>query len=444
MKKNKGVIGLLVLTLALALYAYFGEYKREENESKRKEEQSQVLKFKKEQIQKIILQTKNETLTLTRSPDGWTLSGAVTDEADNDEVERLVEQLSNEKIVDRVSQKSESSLTEYGLSPSAGTLTFEDNLGTKQVIEISSRKNFENLQYLRRDQEPDIFTSGDSWLSFLTKPAASFRNLKLLRTGLSKVSKITLNNSNGTMQLMNQAAQWQSVEKPKLILDQNLVRELLLQISQARATGLETQAPKGKKLMSLELSGDGLKWKSDFYLDEKSKDLLAQIENPKLILRLGPQTLEKARDLRVFDLMDKTLPFDFDKSKVVSIEWSSGLKSQGLKKTKGLWWQEPKDPQFVVNDKSGELLLDKLRNLKVYRYWDKPPQRHDFKNHVTLRDQDNKVLYTLKWTQFKEHEAWAQSTSYSEIFQMDDAQLNRLGLSDIIQSNPAKDMNGKN
>lgn len=444
MKKNKGLLSLILIVLVLGLYAFFGEYRREIQETAQKNEQNRILKFKKDQIQKVKIITKGETLELHRSLDGWDVKSPFSDQADSETVDSLIEQLSNEKSVDRISWKDNLQLSEYGLEPPAGSLVFTDNSGAEQVIQISSRKNFENLQYLRVEPNKDILTSGDSWFSFLAKPAQSFRNLKLLRAGISKITEISISNNIGQFQIVNKDARWIS-KKDSFELDQNAVREMLTQIGQAKATEImQSHRPRKKPFAEIQLMVDQNLWRAEIFEDKETKDVIANVSKPQMILRFSPQTLEKLRDMNLQSLRERSRPFEFDKQKVTSIEWGTGLKKQGIKKTGGTWGQEPPDPQFRVDPKIGDLLLDRIRNLKVYRYQDQRPKKIEFNNFLNLLDESGKVIFTFKWSEFKDFEAWAQSSHSDEIFQMDDAQINRLGLLEVIQNLPPKENDAKN
>lgn len=414
--KNKNVLILFSFVLLLGSYAYFGEYKREISEAEDSKKKNQIVSFQKDQIQKIEISTVGQTLTLTRTPDGWNLSGPIEDQADNEIVESLMDQVMMEQSVDQISITPAVDLQAYGLNPSLGAISFEDNLGKKQLVEVSVKKNFEGLYFLRKDKQDQILTSGDSWFSFLSKPAEGFRNLRLFRSLISKVNEIKISNKYSQFHLKNNEGKWQVVGNEKLPLDQNAVREILTQVSVSKGIQSLEQKPNGEKLISLELIGDDLKYKSDFFIDKKSKDLLVSINPPVMNIRFGPQVMERLRDMRVADLRDKTLPFQFDLAQVETIEFKTKLKSHKIGKSKDT-----------------EDFLKKLKSLKVYNYFDRPTSKSDFTYEIILFDTNGKNIFQLKWSDFKNHEAFAQTSVSDEVFQMDDAQIIRLETQSLIQ-----------
>ena len=431
--KNKGLLFLTSAVVLLGAYAYFGEFKKEIHEQEEKEKISQIVTLKKDQIQKVIIQTSGETLNLSRSKNGWDLSGLLNDEADNDIVESMLDQVVQEKAVDRISITPAVNVSQYGFSVPLGSITFIDNKEEKQSIVVSSQKNFEGLYFLRKNQDSEILTSGDSWFSFITKPAAEFLNLKLFRFLPSQVDQIEIQSSQERFSLNYKDGAWKSVLKSELDLDQNQIREILTQVSLAKGIELLKDFPRGKPSMSIGFRGDKLNWQAAFFKDSKSKDWLVKTSNPELSIRFGPQTLEKLTDLRLFDLRDKTLPFQFSEEDVTQIQWKTALKSQKIKKDKTFWILDPQDSNFELDPGSVTLLIDKLRNLKVYQYMQRPNDKADLSQLIELKDEKDQVLFSFQWSEFKNHEGYAKTSLSKEVFMMDDAQVNQLGLHNLVK-----------
>lgn len=432
--KNKGLLFLTSAVVLLGAYAYFGEFKKEIHEQAEKEKKSQIVTLKKDQIQKIIIQTAGETLSLSRSKNGWDLSGKLNDEADNDIVESMLDQVVQEKAVDRISITPAVDVSQYGFSVPLGTITFIDNKDEKQSIVVSSQKNFEGLYFLRKNQDSEILTSGDSWFSFITKPAAGFLNLKLFRFLPSLVDQIEIQSNQDRFTLNYKEAFWKSALRPEFELDQNQIREILSQVSLAKGVELLKSAPQGKPVMSISFKGEKLDWLASFFKDSKSKDWLVKISNPELAIRFGPQTLEKLTDLRLFDLRDKTLPFQFSKEDVTQIQWKTALKSQKIKKERTFWVLDPQDPNFELDPGSITLLIDKLKNLKVYQYMQKPNDKAELSQSIELKNEKGEVVFSFQWSEFKNHEGFAKTSLSKEVFMMDDAQINQLGLHNLLKS----------
>lgn len=432
--KNKGLLFLTSAVFLLGAYAYFGVFKKDIEEQVRTEKKSQIVTLKKDQIQKVVIQKSGETLVLSRSKNGWDISGPLSDEADNDIVESLLDQVVQEKAVDRISMTPAVDIAQYGFKVPLGSITFVDNKEEQQKILVSSQKNFEGLYFLRKNADSEILTSGDSWFSFLTKSAAEFLNLKLFRFLASQVDQIEIQSNQDRFSLNYKDAIWKSASKPELELDQNQVREILSQVSLAKGIELLKSAPQDKPKMWINFKGEKLNWQAFFFKDVKSKDWLVKITNPELSIRFGPQTLEKLTNLRLFDLRDKALPFQFSKEDVTQIQWKTALKSQKIKKLQTIWVLDPQDPKFELDPGSVTLLIDKLKNLKVYRYMEVPKAQSGLSQSIELKNDKDEVLFSFQWSEFKNHEGYAKTSLSKEVFMMDDAQVNQLGLHNLVKS----------
>jgi hypothetical protein len=438
--KNKGVLILGGAVLVLGLYAYFGEYKREQTEVKTKEETSKIIILKKDQIQKIDLQKGNGTLiSLSRTVDGWDVTTPIQDQADNDTVEAFLDQISGEKAVDQIDSKN-ANLAEYGFKPSLGTITLSDNTGKKELIEVSSQKNFEGLVYLKKDQDPKILTSSQTWTSFLTKPADQFRNLKLFRGLISKVTDITLTSAKGSVSEFHyDNGTWLAPKKPDWKMDQNAIRQILTEATTAKGSGTITDkkfGPVGEHLLTLEFSGDKKTWKALLHQDSKSKDVIGAVTPANLIIRFPPQTLEELRFKTLIDFRDKNEPFHFERSLVHKMVVRSKIKSFTLVKHGEIWQLEKNDPNVTVNSTFAEEMVGKVNRLTAFRYLEKPaPSKLNLDSEIQFLGDNNEVVFQLSWSDFKEHVGFAQTNRFKEVFEIDDAQIFQLKLPEIARSN---------
>lgn len=439
MKKNKGLLFLIGLTVLLALWAYFGEYKRELKETESNKEASRIIKLQKDQIQRIELKKGEGTpVVIERSVDGWNLSQPVQDQADNEIVESLLDQMVGEKSVDRIQVKSDN-FDQYGFKPALGSVSLLSNSHQQEKIEVSSKKNFEGLVWLKKEGSEELLTSSEVWMSFLTKPTDQLRNLRLFRGSISKVQKISVQNKNASFELHYQDGQWIAPEKSKWRMDQNAVREILTQSITSKGTALLEKADFDQKkdlLVALEFSGDGVHWKANLYQDSKSKDVLAQISAPNLKIRYAPQTLEDYRAKRLVDFRDRTEPFKFSSGEVVRIVAETRIKSFSLIKKDGVWSLEKPDPQVIISQSLADDLVRKMGRMTVYKFFEKPVAQKDLTNKIQFFDESGRKIFELRFGEFKDHEGFALTSQFQEVFQIDDAQVSHLQLQEILKPKP--------
>lgn len=444
--KNKNIILLGGTVAVLALYAYFGEYKREINEEKKKDTESKIVSLAKDQIQKIELKKgEGVSIVLERTVDGWNVTSPINDQADNEIVDGFLEQITSEKIVDQI-EPNTTDLSEYGLKPSLGFVILVDNANRKQEIEISTKKNFEGLVYLRKDQDAKILTSSQTWTTFLTKPADQFRNLRLFRGSISKVDLIEIKNRQGSFDLRYNDGFWFSPQRTDWKIDQNAVREVLTQATTSKGSATIPEAKLGSvgaHLLTLEFSSGKVTWKGLLHQDTKTKDVIGAISPDRMIIRFAPQTLEELRNKRLIDFRDKTEPFRFQTDQLKKIVAKTKVKTFTLIKKDNIWRLDNDDPNLVTNSTLAEELVTKLNRMTVYRYLESSAPKVSLDSEVQLYDEDNKLVFKMSWGEFKNHEAYAQTNVFKEVFQIDDAQINRLMLHEIVKPIAAQPANGQ-
>jgi len=429
--KNRGVVLLALLVVILGLYAYFGEYRREIQQTEKKETDSKIISLKRDQIQKIILDKGNEKrIVLEKTADGWNLTEPLKDQADNDNAEAFLDQISGEKAVDVIEVTEDGKWGEYGLQSPLGTVKLVTNSETSQTIVVSPKKNFEGLVFVRREQEPRVLTSSAVWIDFLSKNVDFYRNLKIFRPLISKVDFIKIKNDKGTFELKYQNEQWQSVLHPEWKMDQNAIREILTQVSSVKGTGLSEKKPAGSPRLRLEFRMGPEKWSGDLY-----KDVFVA-QPPGLNISVGPQTLEKLLTLDLLQLRDKTVPFKFQTDLVDRIRVKTALKSFVLIRKGKTWDLEKPDDQVVVNSATADDLVEKMQRLEVYRYLAKAPTLPPMYSEIQLLDEKGNLVFQINWSDFVDHAAYSKTNLFSEVFQIDDAQMNRLLLTEIVKPKP--------
>lgn len=428
--KNKGTLLLAGAVLALGLYAYFGEYKREIRETERKQTESKIITLNRDQIQKIIFDKGlPNPITLERGADGWSLVLPAQDQADNDVVEAFLDQIMGEKSSASVGEGAQIKWSEYGLDQPMGSVILETNSGAKQIVTVSMKKNFEGLPFLRRDEESRILVGNLVWIDFLTKSVDHFRNLKVFRNQISKVDLIKVRNAQGEFELKNKEAQWVSSSHSQWKLDQNAVREILTQLSLAKGKTLLETKPNATPIMTVELGMEQDRWKGQFYKES------VMIQPLNLHISLELQALDNLKTTDLLKLRDRTVPFKFDRDSVTRIKVKNPLKNYVLLKKNNNWELEKADKNFIVNQEKAQDLPERLHRLEVYKYVKTPPKSiSNLSSHVELLSDDGKVILKLSWSDFKDHEAWATTNIVDETFQIDDAQINRLGLNEIVKA----------
>ncbi|HEY6049869.1 MAG TPA: DUF4340 domain-containing protein, partial [Thermoanaerobaculia bacterium] len=121
----------------------------------------------------------------------WWLSQPVTDLADGDFAQRLVDELTGLKAVDFVSGVDRANLATLGLAPPLYRATLASGQGKSALstaVEFGATRSDGNTVYARR--EGQVFTVSSSIVEDLSKEAVAFREPRLVRFDRANVSGV--------------------------------------------------------------------------------------------------------------------------------------------------------------------------------------------------------------------------------------------------------------
>jgi uncharacterized protein DUF4340 len=130
-------------------------------------------------------------VSLGRRKGVWWLSQPVTDLADGDFAQRLVDELTGLKAVEFVSGADRANLATLGLAPPLYRAALQSGAGktpASTVVEFGATRSDGNTVYARR--EGQVFTVSSSIVEDLSKEAVAFREPRLVRFDRASVSAI--------------------------------------------------------------------------------------------------------------------------------------------------------------------------------------------------------------------------------------------------------------
>ncbi len=64
----------------------------------------------------------------------------------------------------------------------------------------------------------------------------------------------------------------------------------------------------------------------------------------------------------------------------------------------------------------------------------KPNDKAELSQSIELKNEKGEVVFSFQWSEFKNHEGFAKTSLSKEVFMMDDAQINQLGLHNLLKS----------
>nr|WP_295901301.1 DUF4340 domain-containing protein [uncultured Bdellovibrio sp.] len=311
--------GRTILVLCLLLFGGYALYDFQQDKKKEEinMEEVRLLTVNFEQVNYVEVQKGDSKIVLERSVDGWNLTSPIKDLADNSAVDDFIKNTVPERVIEVAKEGEGIDWAMYGLDKPLGTITFKTTAGTQNVFEISTKRNFEENVFARRDKENKVLVINSVWQTRANKTVLDFRDRRFLRNKIASVDEIKLKNEKGLLELKRVDGQWMVPSKKDLKLDQNKVRELLTTIADARASEIRegnTKATGLKNLFTLDLVLADKKWKAEV---GQAKDLMifANVSEPDFQLRMEAGALDKLIKMTVEDLKEQPPKKEEDKSK---------------------------------------------------------------------------------------------------------------------------------
>ncbi len=382
--KFKTTYVLAAITLIFAAGIYLLDYRKELESSRQTEVNTQIVSFKKDQINFIEIQKDQNKIVLQKSPDGWAILEPVQDSADNDQVEGLLDVLTAEKYLTVAKESADPKglkLNEFGLEPSYAIFNLKNNLGHSQKIFLGSQKNFEGNTFLRLDTENKILVGNPVWLTKADQNVMTYREKRLYRSPLGKVVAVYITSLQDKFDLKRVDNKWVAVKFPQYSLDQNKVRNLLKQIAETSVIDYvfdgepSTRLVQEKKLIKapVAVSFDSPKstWSVVINQNEKDNAVYAMTNRPTNLLKIDSSRWELFGNLNLDSLRERASQFRFSLNDVSKIYYKDEKNEFNFtKNAEGAWsaLQSPEKTEFSALELAK--LLGKIHDLEVSEFLD--------------------------------------------------------------------------
>lgn len=307
MTKSKGRNFLLLCLIVLGGFTLF-DLSQDRKKEEQKTQDSRLMTLNYEQVDYIEIQRESEKIIMQRSADGWSLLQPLQEPADNTAAEDFHKNIFTERVIEVAKEGSDVDWALYGLNPPVGSILLKTAEGKQDLFEISSKTNFEDNIFIRRNKEDKVLVANSIWRARVDKKVLEFRDRRVLKHKIASVDKVRVKNESGTLEIQRVDGQWSSSKSGDVSLDQNRVREFLTVIADAKGADLIADAkkiPPLKQLLSLDLQMGEEKWSAQV---GQAKDLLiyANVKGEKNILKLEPGALDKVVRMKLENLRAPT------------------------------------------------------------------------------------------------------------------------------------------
>jgi hypothetical protein len=234
---------LLAAAVLALLAGYIYWFEREPVEDAKGEE---VFGVEKDSIDRIEIRRASEggPVVLEKDPEkGWRLISPVAAEADEGEVDLLLQNLATMRSERVVARASSVKLSDFGLEPPAIEVSFRTRDGGERSLAFGSDTPTPSNQYARRDGGEDILVVASHLSLNFDKSGWDLRDkaVFVLETA-SETTRIEIERPEGRLALVNEGGLW-FVAEPRSRADRNLASGLASRIRAAEMKQIVSENP---------------------------------------------------------------------------------------------------------------------------------------------------------------------------------------------------------
>ena len=258
---------LLVLAGGLGLYAYYGVYEKDAATTKKKEHESHLFVAEAGadagaavEFVKLVLTFDGKETVVEREPGKpWRVTSPVKSPADKLVIDAAVSQLHSAKFKDALDEKpDEATLKKYGLDHPAfiveAYVLGDDGQPERAVrLEGGIENTFDGSVYMRRNDEPTVFSAPGGVRYGLAKNTFDLREKQLFGVDESKLVKVAIKARANTYTLeRDKEKKWAISAPTSELADQNQVIGMLGAMAAEKAQKFPEDTPENRAAFGLE------------------------------------------------------------------------------------------------------------------------------------------------------------------------------------------------
>ncbi len=318
----KTAVAIIILVL-LALYAYFVEHKKAQEEAVRKEEETKVMSIKKEDISELKITHKDgKTVELTREGEKFVIKAPVSSDTDKNVVDTILNTL--ESLKSTIRFRDNEKLSGYGLTTPSLTLEYRLSNGNTGKILFGVRNDFDGKYYMKLEGSDEIFMIEGYVKGNFDKDLYNLRDKSVFKTETSEIKKIEYRIGELVYIFEQKEKIWEMLSPQKGRADEDEINKLKNTIKNLSAKAFFEE---GKTIADF-----GLDKTTDYLKIYKGPDMSVslinisrikdQTGNEKVYVMRQNTTVPIEVDTNFYKDLDKK-PFDYTFKKILDFERDS-------------------------------------------------------------------------------------------------------------------------
>ncbi len=427
MKSFRGTFIFTVVVIAACLFSYFEVFKKGNEDSEKKDKESQLYKLKAEEISQIELLKGEALIIMKKTGDNWALEKPVVDKVDQTSVKNFLDTVLREKTSDLVEEGAAVDFKTYGLDKPEFRLRFTGS-GAKAIVEdvsFGSVKAYDGSVYSRFGEEKKVYLAPSYLSAVLNKKPSDFRNKNVFITSPADVDHLKVSGSE-KVELERTKESW------KLLAPQNY----LAQVSPDSVMSYLNQFRdvKGSEIVADDKTDSTLV--KSYHLDkpavtvlahraQEPKDYELKISDPKAdkdhnlymmssdttsILKAVQSNLD-AIDKGAFDFTDKHQAFTFGTVTAEEIRVSTADFKGFVKKLGNGWHNGDEADKREADTTKIDDLLGKFNHLEAKKLLKVEPK--NLKNQIVISEAGGKEIFKMSWGEPIEEKSSSKEKSKS-------------------------------
>jgi len=310
---------ILVLVLVLLIGAYFLFFKgKNETEYQKKETINTAYGIEKDRVTKIHLEYKEQSFkpfTLVKNEQGdWNFVEPISGKADNEKINKLVDDLLERKIKRRITNVDD--FSKYGLEEPQIEYTIWTDKGKNKFL--IGDKGISYSVYAKEADDNSVITLEHTVLEYFTKSHIDLRDYSIFDFEVDKVSQFTLSYPEKKIvcKRLPENNEWQIVEPIKAKADFNEVNNFLNNLNGFKAEAFEEKVNKIQKI-NIEITVSTENTQTTLQIGEglpKVNQVYATIKGSSSVLSISNDMVKELMKT-VYDLRDKQV-IDFQRMDV--------------------------------------------------------------------------------------------------------------------------------
>ncbi|MCI0495277.1 DUF4340 domain-containing protein [candidate division KSB1 bacterium] len=368
---------LLLIFIALLAYVYFFEVQGDKRKQATKEQEEKILQIDRDKASKLELLPAK--ITLEKQDSGWKILTPVSTDADQSEIDLILNDLDKLKKGRFVSDNA-LDFKKFGLAPFRAALVLHWQDG-KQDSLLLGNKNLDSTQvFFRNSGSNDVYLIPISLLTSISKSLYDLRDKSVIKFNKGAISRLLFETNQQTFSCARNRVQDWHLEYPipEERCDQDKINDIFDKLESARISEFIAETPADLSRYGLQTPGLSVSLldsnratQQTLFIGKAERDKFYARTDSRPQIFLIDSSLVSEINPSLFELRDKTIvAFELDSISEIEISYEQST-IHFLKDSTRKWLITEPDSGLAKPWKISTLLYD-IKDFRVAQFVEKP------------------------------------------------------------------------